>query len=69
MIAEKLTCVGRVYTGNDSTADSGNQEIKPRRRKEDHQDTQGARREETEWDTDEHRLTRIKILHRSESPP
>ena len=44
--------------------------IKLRRRegrKEDHQDTT-PRREETEWDTDEHRLTRIKILHRSESP-
>ena len=57
MIAEKLTCIQRFYTVNHSTADSLNQEIKPRRRKErkeDHQDTQGARREETEWDTDEH---------------
>ena len=54
MIAEKLTRIRRFYRGNHSTADSRNQEIKPRRRKEDHQDTQGARREETEWDTDEH---------------
>ena len=70
MIAEKLTCIPRVSTGNHSTADSRNQEIKPRRRKErkkDHQDT-GAQREANEWDMDEHRVTPIKIFHRRESP-
>ncbi|PYV41259.1 MAG: hypothetical protein DMG06_17740 [Acidobacteria bacterium] len=51
-------------------ADIRNQESKPRRRKERKQDQDTRpRREETEWDTDEHRLTRIRVLQRGESPP